>query len=135
MRASWTFRVSVGLVLVATVAACGSGSARTCAQALTAAAKSVDGVAAAEFTCQESFGNPSRNGSVTIARGTKTEVAAVMEGVLRAFAASAELGDAAVVYSRFASEDGKISVHEGLAGFNGTPSIGVLREHYGITPG
>ncbi|WP_410657172.1 hypothetical protein [Amycolatopsis sp. lyj-112] len=128
--------VSVALAasVLATVAACGSGSGRQC-EALTAAAKSVDGVAAAEFTCQESFGNPSREGAVTIAGGTEREVVAVMEGVLRAFAASAELGDAAVVYSRFVSEDGRISVVESQAGFNGTPSIGVLREHYGITPG
>jgi hypothetical protein len=58
-----------------------------------------------------------------------------MEGVLQAFAASADLGDASVVYVRFANEDGTISVHEGLTGCNGTPSIGDLREHYGITPG
>lgn len=89
----------------------------------------------AEFTCERSFGNPRQKGSVTIAGATEAAVAAVMEDVLRAFAASAELGDASVVYVRFANEDGTISVQEGLAGFNGTPSIRELREHYGITPG
>jgi hypothetical protein len=95
----------------------------------------VEGVVGAEFTCTRSFGNPSQDGSVTIAGTTEAEVAAVMEGVLQAFAASADLGDASVVYVQFANEDGTISVHPVLAGFNGTPSIGDLREHYGITPG
>lgn len=126
------FLTTAGLVI--TLAACGGGSARTCEEALTAAATSVEGVVEAEFTCERSFGNPSQEGSVTIAGTTEAEVVAVMEDVLRAFAASAELGDASVVYTRFANEDGTISVVEGRAGFNGTPSIRVLREHYGITP-
>jgi hypothetical protein len=131
------FLASIGLVtaVVGTLAACGGGSARSCEEALTAAATSVDGVAGAEFTCERSFGNPSQEGSVTITGSTETEVTAVMEEVLRAFAASADLGDASVVYTRFTNEDGTISVLEGLVGFNGTPSIGDLREHYGITPG
>ncbi len=55
--------------------------------------------------------------------------------MLQAFAASPDLGDASVVYVDFANEDGTITVIERLAGFNGTPSIRDLREHYGITPG
>lgn len=53
------------------------------------------------------------------------------------------IGLAAVVVGAFAAcgggdggnEDGTISVDPVQAGFNGTPSIRVLREHYGITPG
>lgn len=128
----------VGVLLAAAVlavAACGGDDARTCEEALTTAAMSVDGVVEAEFTCTRSFGNPSQKGSVTIEGTTETAVVAVMEDVLRAFAASADLGDASVVYTQFTSEDGTISVAEPLAGFNGTPSIGDLREHYDITPG
>lgn len=127
----------IGLVtvVVGTLTACGGGAARSCEEALTAAATSVDGVVGAEFTCERSFGNPSQKGSVTIASTTETAVLAVMEDVLRAFAAAADLGDASVVYTRFTNEDGTISVHPVDAGFNGTPSIRVLREHYGITPG
>jgi len=95
----------------------------------------VDGVVEAEFTCTRSFGNPSQDGSVTIAGTTESELVVVMEDVLRAFAASTELGDAMVVYADYANEDGTISVLPVLVGFNGTPSISVLREHYGITPG
>ena len=127
--------IGLATVVAGALAACGGGAARACEEALTAAATSVDGVVAAEFTCGRSFGNPSQEGAVTIAGTTETAVAAVMEDVLQAFAASAGLGDASVVYVRFANEDGTISVHEGLAGFNGTPSIRDLREHYGITPG
>jgi hypothetical protein len=122
-------------VVVGALAACGGGAARSCEEALTAAATSVDGVVAAEFTCERSFGNPSQEGSVTIAGTTETAVAAVMEDVLQAFAASSELGDASVVYTQFENEDGTISVLPVDAGFNGTPSIRDLREHYGITPG
>ncbi|MFD7024229.1 hypothetical protein [Promicromonospora sukumoe] len=137
MRTFWTFLTSTGLVtlVVLTLAACGTGSARKCEEALTAAATSVQNVVGAEFTCKRSFGNPSQKGSVTIAGSTETEVAAVMEDVLRAFAASPDLDDASVVYVDFANEDGSISVIEQLVGFNGTPSIGDIREHYGITPG
>jgi hypothetical protein len=58
-----------------------------------------------------------------------------MEDLLRAFAASTEPGNASVVYTQFANEDGTMSVDPVQAGSNGTPSIRVLREHYGITPG
>lgn len=126
-----------GLLAVAVLmlAACGADDARSCEEALTTAARSVDGVVDAEFTCERSFGNPSQKGSVTIEGTTETAVVAVMEDVLRAFAASADLGDASVVYTRFTNEDGTISVAEPLVGFNGTPSIRDLREHYDITPG
>lgn len=125
---------ALATVVAATLAACG-GSARACEEALTAAAMSVDGVVEAEFTCTRSFGNPSEKGSVTITGTTEPELLAVMEDVLRAFAASTDLGDAMVVYAEYANEDGTISVLPVLVGFNGTPSIRVLREHYGITPG
>lgn len=129
--------VAIGLVtvVVGTLTACGRGAERSCEEALTAAATSVEGVVEAEFTCERSFGNPSQKGSVTIAGTTEAAVLAVMEDVLRAFAASAELDDASVVYTGFANEDGTISVDPVDAGFNGTPSIRDLREHYGITPG
>ena len=127
--------IGLATVVVGVLAACGGGAARACEEALTAAATSVEGVVGAEFTCERSFGNPSQEGSVTIAGTTEAEVAAVMEDVLRAFAASAELGNASVVYTGFANEDGTISVLPVDVGFNGTPSIRVLREHYGITPG
>jgi ABC-type phosphate transport system substrate-binding protein len=137
VRTFWTFLTSTGLVtlVVITLAACGGGSVRKCEEALTSAATSVEGVVGAEFTCKRSFGNPSQTGSVTIAGSTEAEVAAVMEEVLQAFAASPDLSDASVVYVDFANEDGSITVIEKLAGFNGTPSIRDIREHYGITPG
>lgn len=116
------------------LAACGGDDARACEETLTSAARSVDGVVEAEFTCERSFGNPSQKGSVTIEGTTEPAVLAVMEDVLRAFAASADLGDASVVYTQFANEDGTISVVEPQVGFNGTPSIRDLREHYDITP-
>ncbi|MEV0953879.1 hypothetical protein [Promicromonospora sp. NPDC050249] len=138
MRTFWTFLTSTGLVtlVVITLAACGGGgSARKCEEALTSAATSVEGVVGAEFTCKRSFGNPSQTGSVTIAGTTEAQVTAVMEGVLQAFAASPDLDDASVVYVDFANEDGSITVIEQAVGFNGTPSIRDIREHYGITPG
>lgn len=137
MRTFWTFLTSTSLVtlVVITLAACGGGGAvRKCEEALTSAATSVEGVVEAEFTCKRSFGNPSQTGSVTIAGTTEAEVTAVMEGVLQAFAASPDLDDASVVYVDFANEDGSITVIEQAVGFNGTPSIRDIREHYGITP-
>jgi hypothetical protein len=127
-------RYLLAAAMLILLTACGGDDARACEEALTTAARSVDGVVEAEFTCERSFGNPSQKGSVTIEGTTKTAVLAVMEDVLRAFAASPDLGEAMVVYTRFANEDGTISVVEPQAGFNGTPSIGDLREHYDITP-
>ncbi|TWD81370.1 hypothetical protein FB561_2483 [Kribbella amoyensis] len=135
-RSLRTVLTSVGLVGLVTLGptSCGNGSASACEKALTTAATSVNGVVRAEFTCKRSFGNPSQKGSVTTSGTTQQAVTAVMEDVLRAFARSAELDDASVVYVDFANEPGTISVVEASVGFNGTPSIGDLRDHYDIRP-
>lgn len=132
-----TLLASAGLAIAVASAltGCTARSERACEEALTAAATSVEGVAAAEFTCEESFGNPSQKGSVTISGTTEPEVTAVMEEVLRAFAMSADLDGAMVVYVDYTNEDGTIASHTSQVGFNGAPSVRKIREHYGITPG
>ena len=59
---------------------------------------------------------------------------AVMEDALRTFAASAEVDDASGPVLVFVSEDGEITVGPGLLGFNGTPAMTEIRDHYGIQP-
>jgi hypothetical protein len=135
MRGHRTLLASVGLAAAVASALTGCTGTRACEEALTAAATSVEGVAAAEFTCEESFGNPSQKGSVTISGTTESEVIAVMEEVLQAFAMSADLDNAMVVYVDYVNEDGTITAHASQAGFNGSPSIRTIRDHYGITPG
>ncbi|MFE3458266.1 hypothetical protein ACFXKD_12025 [Nocardiopsis aegyptia] len=102
---------------------------------MTAAAVSVEGVATAEFTCEVSFGYSTQKGSVTISGTTESEVTAVMEDVLRAFAASADLDDSMTLYVDYENEDGTATAHPSRIGFNGNPRVSQIREHYGITPG
>ncbi|GAB2482246.1 hypothetical protein [Nocardiopsis aegyptia] len=137
MRGHWTLLTSAGLAIavVSALTGCTGGSERECEEALTAAAVSVEGVAAVEFTCEMSLTHSSQKGSVTISGTTEPEVTAVMEEVLRAFAASADLDDSLTLYVDYENEDGTATAHPSRVGFNGNPRVSQIREHYGITPG
>lgn len=125
--------LAVGAAL--TLSGCGSASStEDCEEAFESAALSVTGVSAAEFTCTESFGDPQQEGTVTLSAGTEEEALGILDDVLQAYASSAGLEDAMLPYVDYASEDGTLDVHASDLGFNGSPSIGVLRDHYGIEP-
>lgn len=66
---------------------------------------------------------------------TEDEAVAVMEDLLRAFAASPDLEDGWGTPLEYTTEDPSIIVGANDLGFNGAPNVGEVREHYGITPG
>jgi hypothetical protein len=132
-RARWWLLSVVAAVLP--VSACSSGKAETCEEAFTAAASSVEGVASAEWDCNFQFGGGWQRADVVIEATTEDEAVAVMEELLRAFAASSDLEDGWGTPQEYATEDRSIIVSANVLGFNGVPNVGEVREHFGITPG
>ena len=124
----------VAVALVLPVSACSSDDAEGCEAAFTAVATSVDGVSSAEWDCNFGFGGGWVRGDVVVEATTEDEAIAVMDAVLRAFAASPDLKDGWGTPQEYVSEDGSIKVGANDLGFNGPPNVGEVREHYDITP-
>ncbi|WP_443226086.1 hypothetical protein [Streptomyces sp. 2A115] len=117
--------------LMLSVSACG---AEKCEEAFPEAAMSVPGVVSAEWDCSEQFGGGWQRADVVIKATTEDEAIAVMDAVLQAVAASPEIEDRWSTPQEYVSEDGSIIVSANDVGFNGSPSVGEAREHYGIAP-
>jgi len=126
------------VLLVLPLAACGTGAGaeRDCEQTWEALSESVDGVTAADFECRRSFGDSRQSGTVTVRASTRDEAVALLEDVLRAYAASPDVDDASVLFLDVVTEDGSVTVGPGVLGlgYNGTPAMDEVREHYGIQP-
>ncbi|WP_245605888.1 hypothetical protein [Promicromonospora kroppenstedtii] len=121
--------------LVLPVSACSSGDTDRCAEAFTEAATAVSGVVSAEWECSDNFGGGWQRGDVVVSATTEDEAVEVMDGVLRSIAAAGDLEDTWATPQQYANEDGSIVVGANDLGFNGPPTVGEAREHYGITPG
>ena len=126
--------VAFGVVLPVAGCSPGGGAVEECEETLESLSLSVDGVSGADFECHRSFGNDWEKGTVTVAATTQDELVGVMEDVLRTYAASPDLDDASGPSVYFTSEDGGLGAGPGDVGFNGTPSMAQIREHYGIEP-
>lgn len=127
---------AVAAFLLLGVPACSSGKAEQCEAAFTSVATSVDGVASAEWDCDFGFGGGWVRGDVVLDAATEDEAVAVVEAVLRAFAASPDLEDGWSTPQEYPTKDRSIVVSSRDAGFpGGVPNVGEVREHYGITPG
>lgn len=129
-RVWWLVPVAVVAAVSVTVYAYGAKDKR-CAEDFESAALSVSSVITADFTCTTSFEGTLRDGRVTLDAGTEEDAVALMESVLRAYA-EMDMSDATVAYVDYVSEDGTISVVPSDTGFNGTPSLSEIREHYGL---
>lgn len=121
--------------LVLPVSACSSGENDRCAEAFAEAATSVAGVVSAEWECSDNFGGGWQRGDVVVSATTEDEAVEVMDGVLRSIAAAGDLEDTWATPQQYANEDGSIVVGANDLGFNGPPTVGEVREHYGVTPG
>lgn len=124
----------VALAAVLCVPACSADGAARCEEAFTTVATAVDGVATAEWDCSENFGGGWQRGHVVIEASTEAEAVEVMEALLRAFAAAPDLEDGWATPQEYATGDRSIVVGANDAGFNGPPTVGQVREHYGIAP-
>jgi hypothetical protein len=133
-RARW-WLLPVVVAVVLPVSACSSGKAEKCEAAFKAAASSVEGVASARWDCNFQFGGGWVRSDIVIEATTEDEAVAVMEDLLRAFAASPDLEDGWGTPQEYGTEDRSIMVGANHVGFNGAPNVGEVREHYGITPG
>ncbi len=130
----WLLPAAVAAVLPGS--ACSADRATACEEAFTAAAATVEGVAAAEWDCSFRFGGGWVRAKVVLAAATEDEAIAVVDELLRAFAASPDLEDGWSTPQEYATDDRSIVVSvKDLEGFGGVPNVGEVREHYGITPG
>jgi hypothetical protein len=125
----------VVVAAVLPVSACSSGRAERCEAAFKAVATSVEGVASAEWDCSFQFGGGWQRGDVVVEATTEDEAVAVVDELLRAFAASPDIEDGWSTPQKYTTEDPSIIVSAGDAGFPAVPNVGEVREHYGITPG
>jgi hypothetical protein len=124
----------VAAALVLSASACSSSAAR-CEEEFTAVTTSITGVASAAFDCSDQFGGGWQRGDVVVEATTEDEAIAVMDAILRAYAASPDLEDRWGTPQEYANEDGSIIVSPGDVGFTAPPNVIDVREHYGITPG
>lgn len=104
-----------------------------CAKAFERAALTVDQVLSAEYECGGSFGNPSRDGTIVLSVDTQEQATPVIEDVYKAFASEQDLDSAWGASAEFRSEgDGK-SFDDLDLEFNGSPTVGDMRDRYGIS--
>jgi hypothetical protein len=129
----WLLPMIVAAVLP--VAACSSDKAEKCETTFEAVATSVDGVASAQWDCNFQFGGGWIRSDVVLDATTEDEAVAVVDDLLRAFAASPELEDGWSTPQKYTTEDPSIIVSAGDVGFPAVPNVGEVREHYDITPG
>jgi hypothetical protein len=127
----------VGAFLLLGVSACSSpGKEEQCEEAFTSAAMSVDGVASATWDCNFQFGGGWVRSDVVLESATEEEAVAVVDDLLRAFAASPDLEDGWATPQEYTIKDSSIRVGAGAVGFtSGVPNVGEVREEWGITPG
>ena len=135
--AGWRTRpaalVAAVLVRVGGLTGCSNSDAR-CESLKTSTALGVTGVVSAEFSCKSSFSGSQERGSVVVNAANREQAVAVMDEVLRAFAAEVAMVPTWRAPSPFTSEDGSIVVGPGDIGFNGLPWVSDLRDHYNIHP-
>ncbi|WP_277211444.1 hypothetical protein [Isoptericola croceus] len=120
-------------LLLPLLAGCGAAEA-SCEKTYEELTLSVPGVITADVTCVRRFGDERQGGTVTVEASTEKEAIAIMEDVLRAYAASPDLQHAEVPRFSFWSEDSTIGVGPDDLDFNGRASLRNIREHYGIEP-
>ena len=127
--------LAVAFLLVGVSACSSSGKEERCEEAFTSAAMAVDGVAAAEWDCDFQFGGGWVRSDVVLEPATEEEAIAVVEAVLRAFAASPDLEDGWRTPQEYVIEGSSIRVGANDVGFRGVPNVGEVRAYFGITPG
>lgn len=121
---------AAGLVLTG----CGPGDDEECADAYERAIQSIDGVTSVEITCGESFGNTSDQGTATLDADTQAEANPIIEEIYRSLARSPDMLDTNVLYIDFDSDSGGPWFTSDDLGLDRYPSVGEVREKYGITP-
>lgn len=104
----------------------------SCPEDFTSAALTVPDVVSAEFECGGTLNDQGVDGTITLNVDTQEEANPTIERIYRAFAADSKIVDT-IPNIRFVPEHGDDWFHDSDLGFNGSPSIGDMRERYGIT--
>jgi hypothetical protein len=110
------------------------GGARDCEAILDRTIAAVEGVLDVHVECSNQFGGGWQRQQVRLNAATPSDAYPIVEQVLRALAAEASAdGSWSTPQVYRLTDDSTLSSLAEL-GFNGSPSIAVVREHYGIVP-
>ncbi|MGI5191872.1 hypothetical protein ACQEVI_27275 [Promicromonospora sp. CA-289599] len=122
-------------VATLTLSSCSSPSifGEDCPEVLASAALTVTEVVSAEFECGGTINDQGVDGTIVLDVENQEEANGVIEKIYRALAANPDVVDT-IPNIRFVPEQGDGSFRDTDLGFNGSPSIGDMREKYGITP-
>jgi hypothetical protein len=128
--------VAAGFLLLGVSACSSPEKEERCEGAFTAVAMSVDGVASATWDCNFQFGGGWVRSDVVLEPATEEEAIAVVDDLLRAFAASPDLEDGWATPQKYTVKDSSVIVSAGDVGFaSGVPNVGEVRAEWDITPG
>lgn len=106
----------------------------SCADLYENLAMSVQGVESATFECNRGLTNGSEFGEIRVGDVTEEQATAIVEDVYKSFAEEPEIGDEETPRFSITSADGSVAVGAFNLGFNGDPTIGTVRDEYGIHP-
>ncbi len=111
----------------------GGGSDR-CEAVLSRTIGAVEGVTQVAVECSNQFGGGWQRQQVQLAASSPAEAYPIVERVLKALAAEPEVEAAWSTPQVYRLTDGATLSSLADLGFNGSPSVGQVRDHYGIEP-
>ncbi|MFE7506704.1 hypothetical protein [Promicromonospora sp. NPDC057488] len=127
--------VAASVAAASLLAGCGGSDLdEECAAAFERAALTVDRVDSAEYECGGSFGNPSQDGKIVLGVDTQEEATPVIEEIYKAFATNDGLDGAWSPGTEFVARGGGASFDDLGLEFNGSPSVGDMRDRYDVHP-
>lgn len=122
-----------GAIAVAVPALGGAGS-RDCEAILTRTIAAVDGVLDVQVECSTQFGGGWQRQRVQLDAATQGQAHPIVEQVLRALAAEPAVEASWSTPQVYLLTDDSALSSLAALGFNGAPSVGQVRQHYGIEP-
>lgn len=127
-------RVVVGVFVLACAVAiggCAYPGSKECAENFTAEALAVDGVAAANFECGGTFGNPYERGEIFLETEDEGKANEIIANIYRAYAGNLAIDGADRPSVEFlSSSDSSVEFYDFDLGFKGPPSVTDMREKY-----
>jgi outer membrane receptor for ferrienterochelin and colicin len=107
---------------------------RACERILADTARQVPGVISAEAECRLQFGGSWQRQTLKLSAATEDEAYPIVEQVLKALAQVRAVEDNWSTPQIYELTSGDTLHSLEAIGFNGSPTVGAVRSHYGIQP-
>ncbi|MGV8907372.1 MAG: hypothetical protein ACOH1Y_00175 [Propionicimonas sp.] len=108
--------------------------ARACERILADTARQVPGVVSAEVRCKLQFGGSWQRQTLQLSAATEDEAYPIVEQVMKALADVRAVEDNWSTPQVYELANGATLHSLEAIGFNGSPTVGAVRSHYGIQP-